>query len=87
MFHNFEMGEGIFMKLWHNVILNNSKRSWELSGCGYINKGCHALLKIAILGLKSWIVSFFLQGTVGTQKGSFFRCYSALQKKPANSWF
>ena len=58
------MDGGISMKLWHNVILINSKRSWELSGCGYINKGCHALLKIGVLGLKSWIGPYWHVGTV-----------------------
>ena len=54
MFHNFEMGEGIFMELWHNVILINSERFWEFGGCGYKKPGCHTLLKIGVLGLKSW---------------------------------
>ena len=56
MFHNFEMGEEIFMKLWHNVILINSERSWEFSGCGHKKLGCHTLLKIGVLGLKSGVL-------------------------------
>ena len=54
MFHNFEVGERIFMKLWHNVILINSERSWDFGGCGFIKPCFHALLKIGVLGLKSW---------------------------------
>ena len=52
MFHNFEMGEGIFMKFWHNVILINSERSWEFDACGFIRPCSQALLKIGVLGLK-----------------------------------
>ena len=64
MFHNFEMGEGIFMKLWHNVILINSERFWEFGGCGHKKPGCHTLLKIGVLGLKTGFDQHWLSLTV-----------------------
>ena len=83
MFHNFEMGEEIFMKLWHNVILINSERSWEFGGCGFIKTGCHALLKIGVLGLKSWsgplknlgTVDLFVSYVVGLWTEKSFQSY------------